>query len=75
MQFYNVFLAAAAFTLASAQAGGVEFTMPTSFFTQTYSAGTSKMNLTWDKNSGTVNLKLKNGPAASLLTVATIASK
>lgn len=77
MQFCNVFLAAAAFALTSAQTstGGVEFTMDAAFFAKTYSAGTSQMNLTWDMNSGPVNLLLKNGLATNLQTVATIASK
>jgi hypothetical protein len=73
MHFTKVLLAAAAFTLASAQQ--VEFTMGQTFFAATYTAGVSSMNLTWIQNSGPVTLKLKNGPKTALNTVALIACK
>jgi len=72
MQFTTVLLAAAAFALASAQ--GVEFTMNSSFFATSYSAG-NVLDLTWDQNSGPVTLKLVNGPTTNLTLVNVIESK
>ncbi|KAN0098807.1 hypothetical protein V8E51_014470 [Hyaloscypha variabilis] len=70
MQFTTVLLAAAAFALASAQ--GVEFTMNSSFFATSYTAGVSVLDLTWDQNSGPVTLKLMNGAATNLTLVEVI---
>jgi hypothetical protein len=72
MQFTKFLVAAAAFAVAKAQ---VEFTMNPDFFTASYTAGVSVMNLTWHLNSGPVTLKLMNGPATNLSLVDTIMSK
>ncbi|KAE9373170.1 hypothetical protein N431DRAFT_373457 [Stipitochalara longipes BDJ] len=67
MQFTSILLTAAVFALAHAQ--GVEFTMNSTFFGTSYTAGSSVLDLTWDQNSGPVTLKLMNGAATNLTLV------